>query len=273
MTMRVLMIGDVVGRPGRRVVHQQLGALRERFAADLVVANGENAAGGSGLTPNLLDKLRSYGVDGVTLGDHALRKAEIYPALRDRADVIRPANLPDGAPGRGVLTLQCAAGRLHVITVLGRVFMTGPHGDDPFATCDRLLETIPPGEPVIVEIHAETTGEKVAFGHHLDGRVALVAGTHTHIPTADAKILPGGTAYISDLGMSGPYDSVLGRRKERVIQFMATAVPAQFDVAEDDPRLCGVFVEIGDDGLARRIERIEAAADLDRPPFKQPQAE
>jgi len=268
MAMRILMIGDVVGRPGRRVVWQQLPGLIERYGADVVIANGENAAGGSGLTPKLLDKLRGYGVDGVTLGDHAFRKGEILPALAGREDVIRPANLPAGSPGRGVMTLRAADGRaVHVVTVLGRLYMTGPQADDPFATVDRVIGELPAGEPVVVEVHAEATSEKVGMGHYLDGRAALVAGTHTHIPTADARVLPGGTGYITDLGMTGPYDSVLGRRKDRVLQFMTTALPAQFDVAEGDVRLCGVFVELGEGGGAIRCERVEASAAMDQPPF------
>lgn len=274
MGMRLVMIGDVVGRAGRRVVQQQLAGVRERYAPDLVIANGENAAGGSGLTPKLLDKLKRYGVDGVTLGDHALRRHDILPALRERGDVVRPANLPASAPGARSMTLATGDGRrLHVIVVLGRLFMSGPLADDPFATVEALLEELESGEaPVLVEIHAETTSEKMAVGHCFDGRVAAVVGTHTHVPTADAKVLPGGTAYITDLGMCGPYDSVLGRKKSAVLQYMTTAVPAPFDVAEGDPRLCGVFIELDDAGRAVRCERLEAEADLTRPPFTQDEA-
>ena len=270
--MRILMIGDIVGKPGRRVVQQQLPALKRQYQPDLVIANGENAAGGSGITPAIVKKLLSYGIDAVTLGDHAFRQADIQPAMNDLANLIRPANLPDAAPGNRAMTVTAASGaQLNVITVLGRLFVPTLAADDPFATVDRLLDELPDG-PTLVEIHAEATSEKVAMGHYLDGRVAAVVGTHTHIPTADAKLLPGGTAYITDLGMTGPYDSVLGRRKDRVIQFMTTAVPAQFSVADGDVRLCGVFIELDDDGKATRIERVEAKADMDQLPFSDPSA-
>ena len=265
--IRILMIGDVVGKPGRRVVQQQLPLLKKQIAPDIVIANGENAAGGSGITPTIFNKLIAYGIDGITLGDHAFRQSDIHPVMNDLNNLIRPANLPDSAPGHRAMTISTKAGvALNVITVLGRLFMPTLAADDPFATVDRLLEQLPAG-PTLVEVHAEATSEKVALGHYLDGRVAAVVGTHTHIPTADAKLLPGGTAYITDLGMTGPYDSVLGRRKDRVLQFMTTAVPAQFSVADDDVRLCGVVIEIGDDGKAVRVDRVEARADMDQPPF------
>lgn len=269
MAMRVLMIGDVVGQPGRRIVHQQLKELRRELEPDVVVVNAENIAGGSGITPQLYRKLISYGADGVTLGDHAFRQREILPAIDGLDRLARPANLPSSAPGRRHLRLDAGGGRtLHVITVLGRLFMSGgPQGDDPFAAVDRLLSQVEEGAAVIVEIHAEATSEKVAMGHYLDGRASAVVGTHTHIPTADAKVLPGGTAYITDLGMSGPYDSVLGRRKDRVLQFMTTGVPAAFDVAEEDVRLCGAMIDIDDAGMATDIQRIEKPADPNRPPF------
>jgi len=267
MPLKLIMIGDIVGKPGRRVVQQQLPALRERYAPDLVIANGENAAGGSGITPTIFNKLLAYGVDGVTLGDHALRQADIQPVMNDLPNLIRPANLPAAAPGHRAMTLTAESGaRLNVVTVLGRLFVPTLAADDPFATVDALLDELPDA-PTLIEIHAEATSEKVAMGHHLDGRAAAVVGTHTHIPTADAKLLPGGTAYITDIGMTGPYDSVLGRRKERVLQFMTTAVPAQFNVASDDVRLCGVFIELNDAGRATHIERIEAKADPAAPPF------
>lgn len=272
MSLRIAMIGDIVGKPGRRVVQQQIPELRRRWNPDLIVANGENIAGGSGITPQLYQKLLSYGVDGVTLGDHVFRQKDILPQMSRHERLSRPFNLPPQAAGNPHLRLASSriAGRpLHVITLLGRIYMNtgGPLGEDPFAAADRFLSTIEKGAAVLVEIHAEATSEKVALGHHLDGRVSAVVGTHTHIPTADAKILPGGTGFICDLGMSGPYDSVLGRRKERVLQFMTTGMPAPFDVAEGDPRLCGVFIELDDRNLATRIERIELKADPTRPPF------
>ena len=267
--MRIVMIGDIVGKPGRRVVQQQLPAVRRQYEPDVIIANAENIAGGSGITPALFQRLLSYGIDGVTLGDHVYRQREILPVLRDHPRISRPANLPGAAVGQRWLELTTPTGaKLIVITLLGRLFMTGAAADDPFAAADALLRELPDDAAVLVEIHAEATSEKVALGHHLDGRVAAVVGTHTHIPTADPRILPQGTAYMTDLGMSGPYDSVLGRRKDRVLQFMTTAMPAPFDVAEGDPRLCGVFIEIDDaSGRATRCERVEFAAEMDKPPF------
>ena len=269
MGLSLLMLGDIVGQPGRRVVAQQLAGLRESCAAGVVIANAENSAAGSGLTPAIADELFGYGIDGLTLGDHVYRRGEIIPRIRKDAHICRPANLPTDAPGRSWLELPTPSGRtLVVLTVLGRVLMPTLKGDDPFAAVDRVLGQLPADRDVLVEIHAEATGEKVALGHYLDGRVAAVVGTHTHIPTADAKLLPGGTAYISDLGMTGPYDSVLGRRKDRVIKFMSTSVPTKFDVAEGDVRLCGVHIVLDDAGKATSCQRVEIAADHDAQPFK-----
>ncbi|MBI1371986.1 MAG: TIGR00282 family metallophosphoesterase [Phycisphaera sp.] len=270
MAFRFIMLGDIVGRPGRRVVQQHIAALRQQHRADLVIANGENIAGGSGITTRLYQKLLSYGVDGVTLGDHAFRQAEIVPVMHQHDRLIRPFNLPEQAPGQGAMVLETNSGlRVHVITLLGRLFISNPLADDPFAAADLYLQEVGRDEAVIVEIHAEATSEKLALAHYLDGRVAAVLGTHTHTPTADARVLPGGTAFISDLGMCGPYDSVLGRLKDRVVQFMSTANPARFEVADDtnDTRLCGVLVELDDHLRATRCERVEVAADLDNPPF------
>jgi metallophosphoesterase (TIGR00282 family) len=265
--MRIVMLGDIVGKPGRRVVQQQLAWVREAYAPDYIVANAENIAGGSGITQQLYQKLRAYGIDGVTLGDHAFRQKDIYPAFASATELIRPANLPESALGRGWMKLQ-APGKepLYVVTLLGRLFMNGVQADDPFAAADRIVAQFPKDAKILIEVHAEATSEKVGLGHHLDGRVAAVVGTHTHIPTADAKVLPGGTAYMTDLGMCGPYDSILGRRKERVLQFMTTAMPAMFDVAEDDTRMCGVFIEL-QGNRAVRCERLERPAELGKPPF------
>ncbi len=268
MALNIVMLGDIVGQPGRRVVSQQLPALRRRLGADLAIANAENSAAGSGLTPELADELFSYGLDGLTLGDHAFRRGQIIPMLNKTDRIARPANLPRQAPGRRWLQIDAPDGRpVVVVTVLGRLFMTSLAGDDPFACVEQVLREVPGDSRVIVEVHAEATSEKVAMGHHFDGRVAAVVGTHTHIPTADAKRLPGGTAYLTDLGMTGPYDSVLGRRKDRVLQFMTTAKPAKFDVAEGDVRLCGMHLKLDDAGKAVSIDRVEVAADPTAPPF------
>ena len=273
MSLRLIMLGDIVGQPGRRVVHQQLPEVHRRYSPDLIIANAENVAGGSGITPQLYQKLIRYGIDGLTLGDHVYKRKEITATLDEVDRMIRPANLPAKAAGKGVMTLtvpedRAAAGAsLTVITLLGRMFMP-MSADDPFATIDRILESLGDDHgPVLLELHAEATGEKIALARYVDGRVAAVVGTHTHIATADASLLPRGTAYITDLGMCGPYDSVIGRRSDRILEHMTTSMPAPFDVAEGDPRLCGVFIELDDTGRATQIERIEIKAELDRPPF------
>lgn len=260
MAVRILILGDIVGRPGRQAVHQKLpGLVRER-GVNLVVANAENIAGGSGITANLFHKLRSYGVDVVTLGDHVFKKADIIPTLQGSERIVRPANLSAQAAGRTHTVVTTNSGvQVAVFTVLGRIYMSHLPADDPFATAERIISSLPRSVKVIVgEVHAEATSEKVAMGHFLDGRASVVFGTHTHIPTADAKVLPGGTAYISDLGMTGPYDSVLGRRKDRVVKFMTQNMPHPFDVATGDIRLCGALAEIDEStGRAVSMERIE----------------
>jgi metallophosphoesterase (TIGR00282 family) len=261
MPIRILCLGDIVGRPGRQVVHDKLPAIVKDRQVDLVIANAENIAGGSGITANLFHKVRSYGVDVVTLGDHIYRKADIIPILQTSERVVRPANLAAGAAGRTYTVVTTNSGvSVAVFSMLGRIFMNLP-ADDPFAAADRVLSQLPRHVRVVVgEIHAEATSEKVAMGHYLDGRVSFLFGTHTHIPTADAKIMEAGTAYISDLGMCGPYDSVLGRRKDRVLKYMTSNMPAPFDVAVGDVRLCGALVEVDTDtGKAISVERIEVA--------------
>jgi metallophosphoesterase (TIGR00282 family) len=263
MPLRVLALGDIVGRPGRQVVHQKLPGLVREKQVDLVIANAENIAGGSGITQNLFHKLRSYGVDVVTLGDHIYKKADIVPTLQSSERIVRPANLSSQAAGRPFTVVTTNSGiAVGVFALLGRIFMTMP-ADDPFAASERVLGEIPKSVRVCVcDVHAEATSEKVALGHWLDGRCSLIFGTHTHIPTADAKILAGGSAYISDVGMCGPYDSVLGRRKDRVVKFMSTNMPAPFDVATNDVRLCGVIAEIDPEtGRASSIERVEVRGD------------
>ena len=259
MPLRILCLGDIVGRPGRQVVHQRLGALARQHKVDLVIANAENIAGGSGITTNLFHKIRAYGVDVVTLGDHVYKKADIVPTLEASERIVRPANLSSEAAGRTFTVVNTNSGvAVAVFCLLGRIYMNLP-SDDPFAAADRVLSQVPADLRVCVcDIHAEASSEKVAIGHWLDGRCSLVFGTHTHIPTADAKILPGGTAFISDLGMCGPYDSVLGRRKDRVVKYMTTNMPQPFDVATGDVRLCGALAEIdAETGRALSIERIE----------------
>ena len=258
--VRILCLGDIVGRPGRQIVHQKLPALVRERQVDLVVANAENIAGGSGITANLFHKIRSYGVDVVTLGDHVYRKADILPTLQSSERIVRPANLAHGAAGRtGTVVTTNSGVAVGVFAVLGRIFMNQLPSNDPFAAADTVLNQFPRHVRVkVCDVHAEASSEKVAMGHWLDGRCSVVFGTHTHIPTADAKVLSGGTAFISDLGMCGPYDSVLGRRKDRVLKYMTTNMPQPFDVATGDVRMCGALAEVdADTGRALSIERVE----------------
>jgi metallophosphoesterase (TIGR00282 family) len=275
MAIRIVMLGDIVGTPGRYAVAQAMPLIRQRYAPDAVIANAENAASGSGLTPDLYTKLCTAGVDAITLGDHVYKKKQIIGTLEREANIIRPANLPAGAAGKpwmrvplGPPEARGSKGHLFVLTLLGRLYMGLPV-DEPFAAVDRVLAVLPQKNPlVLVEVHMEATSEKVAMGHHLDGRAVAVLGTHTHIPTADAKILPKGTAYLTDLGMTGPYHSVLGRQIDRVLAHLTTAMPAPFDVAEEDPRVCGAVIDIDErSGRAVAIERLEIAADRTKPPF------
>ncbi|HEY8665324.1 MAG TPA: TIGR00282 family metallophosphoesterase [Tepidisphaeraceae bacterium] len=261
MPLRILSIGDIVGRPGRQIVHQKLPQLVRERQIDMVIANSENVAGGSGITANLFNKIRSYGVDVITLGDHIYRKADIIPTLQTSERVVRPANLASAAAGRPFTVFTTNSGvAVAVFSLLGRIYMNLP-SDDPFAAADRVLGLIPKNVRICVcDMHAEATSEKIAMGHWLDGRCSFIFGTHTHVPTADAKILPGGSAFICDVGMCGPYDSVLGRRKERVLKFMTTNMPQPFDIATGDVRLCGALAEIDPEtGRGLSIERIEVA--------------
>ena len=259
MPFRILCLGDIVGRPGRQILHQKLPTLIREKQVDLVVANAENIAGGSGITANLFNKIRSIGVDVVTLGDHVYRKADIIPTLQTSERIVRPANLAATAAGRPFTVVQTNSGHaVGVFCLLGRIFMNFP-ADDPFATADRILKQMPANVRICVcDMHAEATSEKIAIGWWLDGRCSVIFGTHTHIATADTRVLPGGSAFQADLGMCGPYDSILGRRKDRVLKHMTTSMPHMFEVATGDVRLCGMLAEIDPDtGRALSCERIE----------------
>lgn len=259
MALRILCLGDIVGRPGRMVVHQKLPALVREKQVDLVIANAENIAGGSGITTNLFNKIRSYGVDVVTLGDHIYRRADIIPTLQVSERIVKPANLARSAAGRRFTVVTTNSGvPVAVFNLLGRIYMNVPV-DDPFSAADWVLDQIPSSVKCrVCDMHAEASSEKVAMGHWLDGRVSLIFGTHTHTPTADAKILPGGSAFISDVGMCGAYDSVLGRRKDRVLKHMTTNMPVPFEIATGDVRMCGVVAELDPaTGGAISIERVE----------------
>jgi len=286
MAIKIAILGDIVGTAGRQAAAAAVAPLREDHGVHLIVANAENAADGSGLTPTLYHKLKDAGIDGMTLGDHAFRKQQIYATLDSAPDLIRPVNLPAKARGKGVMILGATddAGQacaVRVVTLIGQLFINNMRGSDAFRTIDQVLNQ-PTQHDVptitLVEMHAEATSEKVAMGWHLNGKVAAVFGTHTHVPTADARLLPppnaedisipgepwvgrGRTAYITDLGMTGPYDSVLGRRADRVVKHLTTAMPTAFDVAEGNPRACGIVVTADPaTGLATAVERVELPA-------------
>jgi hypothetical protein len=252
--MRVLAIGDVIGKPGRRAVAALLPGLRREMAIDAVIANGENAAAGRGLTMKTADELFTAGVDIITSGNHIWDQREIIPALDSDMRLVRPANYPESVPGRGA----ASCGRLTVLNLMGRTFMY--EIDDPFRAADRLLAEIADDQVVVVDMHAEATSEKVAMGWYLDGRVAAVFGTHTHVPTADARLLPQGTAFVSDLGMCGPRDSIIGVEAEGVLRKFLTGMPAKFTVAERSKvvQFNAALIDIDDaTRLARSIERVD----------------
>jgi metallophosphoesterase (TIGR00282 family) len=255
--MRILFIGDIVGPPGVTFLRKALPLLRAAEALDLVIANAENAANGTGLTPSLYRKIRDAGVDLVTLGDHVYKKRDITRTLESDERLCKPANFPPEAPGREFALAPARDGTpVAVFCVLGRTFMRPV--DCPFRAADRVLQAIGDrARCVIVDVHAEATADKYLLGHHLKGRVAAVLGTHTHVPTADEQLLPGGTAFISDVGMTGPYDSILGRRIDRVLPTTLSFVPSPFEVATGDPRLAGAIVELdAGTGRATAIRRL-----------------
>ncbi len=256
--VRILFVGDVVARAGRRVFKQGLRALREQLAPDLIVVNGENAARGNGVTPACCDELFAAGAEVITGGNHSWDRREGLPLYDSEPRLLRPANYPEPAPGTGVHVVEhAAAGPIAVVNLMGRLFM--PAVDDPFRVADEILAELRDRvRLIVVDFHAEATSEKVAFGWHLDGRVTAVLGTHTHVPTADARVLPGGTAYITDVGMTGPYDSVIGVDKHAVLERFRTQRPVRFSPAVGDARLCAVLLEADpESGRATSIERVE----------------
>lgn len=256
--MRILHIGDIVGSVGVRAVEQSLKTLREQHSLDLVTANGENAESGSGITKNIFRRLMEAGVDCVTLGDHIFRKREIIEVLGSDDRIVRPANYPPEAPGKTWTSVKASDGtEVVVISLMGRVFMRPV--DCPFHAVDRVLSEIPAPHPVIlVDIHAEATSDKQLMGHYLDGRASAVLGTHTHVPTADECILPKGTGFQCDVGMTGPHLSILGRRIDRVMETSITFNPTSFLVAKDDVRINGTIVDI--DPETRKATAIERLA-------------
>lgn len=260
--MHILFIGDIFGRPGRTIVKERLSDLVKQHSVDLVIANGENAAAGFGITPPLTEELFEMGIDVLTTGNHIWDKREIVdyfqaadgdpysPARR----LLRPANYPPGMPGWGLYQGRKKDVGYAILNLQGRVFMGS--NDDPFRVADQLLKEIT-AKVIVVDIHAEATSEKMSMGWYLDGRVTLVVGTHTHVPTADERVLPGGTAYITDVGMTGPYDSVIGVKKELIVGKFLNNMPVRFEAGIGDVRLCGVVVDCDETtGRAREVKRL-----------------
>lgn len=261
--MRILFVGDVFGQAGRRIVREHLAHVIAEQNVDLVVVNGENAAGGFGITPAIAEELFDQGAHVITTGNHVWDKREIIEYLQSAPDqslerprrLIRPANYVAGTPGHGYYEGALPSGQAYaVINLQGRVFM--PNIEDPFRCADSLLEKMR-AKAILVDFHAEATSEKVALGWYLNGRVTAVIGTHTHVPTADERVLPGGTAYQTDVGMSGPFDSVIGVEKEMVLTRFLTGMPGKFEAAKGDPRMCAVIIECdGATGRASSIRRL-----------------
>ena len=256
--MRLLFVGDVHGKPGRRILRERLPRLRSRFGAQLVIANGENAAGGAGINAGVIEEILAAGVDVVTGGNHTWQQRDAYELLDAEPRLLRPLNFPPGTPGRGATVATARNGiRVGVVNAQGRVFMPAAV-EDPFravrAEVDRLRDQTP---VIVVDIHAEATSEKVAMGWYLDGSVSAVIGTHTHVQTADERVLPKGTAFICDVGMTGPRDGVLGMDRERIIERFLTSLPIRFEVASGPAQLNAAAVEVDEDtGRARSIVRI-----------------
>ena len=258
MQIKLLCIGDIVARPGRQILADQLAHIVKEHEIDCVIANAENAAGGSGLTTNIYEKLLRYGVHLITLGDHAYRKQEIIETLERADNIVRPANLSPQAAGKDWALYTTGRGaQVAVLVLLGRLYMNLP-SENPFLTVEKVLGKIAPDVKIIVvDMHAEATSEKIALGWFLDGRVSLVFGTHTHVATADETILPKGTAYITDLGMTGPHESVLGRRVERVLKSLVTQMPHPFSIATGDLRMNAIIVTVDShSGKALDIQRL-----------------
>jgi metallophosphoesterase (TIGR00282 family) len=250
----ILFVGDVVGRAGRRVLRDLMPGLREELGLDFVVANGENAAGGIGITPKEAEELFRAGIDVITLGNHTYRHREVWPYLDERANILRPANYLRAQPGRGTCIFERDGTRLGVVNLSGNLFMQA--GSPAFVTIDEALREVEDADHVLVDMHAEATSEKVALGWYLDGRVTAVVGTHTHVPTADARVLPGGTAYITDVGMTGARGGVIGVRREQSIAVMRTHMPVRYEAADEDPWLNAVVIRCSEPGRADGIEQL-----------------
>jgi hypothetical protein len=258
--MRVLFIGDVVGKPGREGLAATMPRLRSEHLPDLVIVNGENAGGGVGITPETARDIFHAGADAITLGNHTYRHREVYSYLDSEQRIVRPANFPAANPGRGHTIVDAAGMRVAVVNLSGELYLKVERS--PFPVAEELLTQLRgAADAIFVDFHAELTSEKVAMGWHLDGRVAAVVGTHTHVPTADARVLPGGTAHITDVGMTGSRAGVIGVRREQALEGFRTQMPVRFDSATEDIWVMGVVVDIGDDGLARSITQVLTPAD------------
>jgi metallophosphoesterase (TIGR00282 family) len=258
--MKLLFVGDVVGSPGRHALDALLPDLRERHKPDFVVVNGENSAGGLGITAKIARGwLDGGGVDAITLGNHAYRHNEVYEYLDSEPRIVRPANWPKGDPGHGYTVVENEVGRLAVVNLVGVVFLDAARS--PFAEADAIVaELRDRADWILVDFHGEATSEKVAMGWYLDGRVTACVGTHTHVPTADARVLPGGTAYITDVGMTGPRGGVIGMDREAALKRFTSMVPSRLDTSQDDPWLNAVLIEAGNDGRATSIEQVLLSA-------------
>jgi metallophosphoesterase (TIGR00282 family) len=250
----ILFLGDVVARAGRRVVRELVPSLREELEADFVVVNGENAAGGIGITPKEADEIFAAGADVITLGNHTYRHREVWPYLDERREILRPANFLPSQPGHGTVVVERGGVSLGVINLSGNLFLQA--GSPALVAIDDALREVAGADHVLVDMHAEATSEKVALGWQLDGRVTAVVGTHTHVPTADARVLPGGTAYITDVGMTGARSGVIGVKREQSIAMMRTHMPIRFDAADEDPWLNAVLVRASSPRRADSIEQL-----------------
>jgi metallophosphoesterase (TIGR00282 family) len=255
--MRILFIGDIVGSPGREACGALIPKIKKAKKADFIIANAENAAGGSGVTEKIADELTGYGIDVITSGDHIWKRKDIIEVLDLHPNILRPANYPPGAPGTGCRVIKSWDGAaVGVINLVGRVFMEPV--ECPFRAAAQAVEELCKETKIILlDMHAEATSEKIAMGWYLDGRVSAVVGTHTHVQTADERVLPQGTAYITDVGMTGPHDSVIGRKKEQILTRFLTQLPTRFEMAEDDVQLNGAIIDVNEKtGKARSIERV-----------------
>jgi metallophosphoesterase (TIGR00282 family) len=251
---RILFVGDVVGGIGRRTLLDSLPILRERYAPTFVVVNGENAAGGLGITPKIADQLLGAGVDAITLGNHTYHRREIYPYLDSQPRILRPANFLRSQPGHGTCVVERDGVSLGVVNLSGNLYLRA--GRSAFTEIEAALGELGHVDHILLDMHAEATSEKVAMGWHLDGRVTAVVGTHTHVPTADARVLPGGTAYITDVGMTGPRGGVIGVKREQAIESLLTQMPVRFETSEEDSWLMGVLISCSEPRRADSIEQV-----------------